>query len=113
MRGSIWGDKSTKRGQPGPSAEVRRLASKIDRIRERSEGAEADRKAAVNRDKGGEGRNRDRDEAEIQPWGRQRNEVTGSSPSFRDSGGPRTILIGGWRILGYGGTIGYDCSCPI
>ena len=45
-------------------------------------------------------------------WSRKRDKCTGSSTIFRYYGGPMTILIGGWRILGYGGTIGDDQSRP-
>ena len=54
------------RVQLGPSyeAEVIRLASELDRVRERSEGDEADQKATANRYKATEGRKRERSEAE-------------------------------------------------
>lgn len=43
---------------------------------------------------------------------RQRDEGTGSLKSFRDSGGLRMILIGGWRILGSRGSRGDNWSHP-
>ena len=44
--------------------EVRRIASDIDGVRERSEGDEADRKATADRDEAAEGRKRERDDDE-------------------------------------------------
>ena len=44
-------------------------------------------------------------------YSRKGDEGMGSFPRFRDYGGLRTMLIGGWRILGYGVERGYDWSC--
>ena len=56
----IWRYNRTSRGYPGSptEVEVRRLASDIDGVRERSERAEADQKDAANRAKSAEGSKR-------------------------------------------------------
>ena len=43
-------------------------------------------------------------------WRSYRYKGMGSSSSFKYYRGPRKILIGGWRILGYGGTGGFNLS---
>ena len=62
IRRRIWRDNRTSQGQPEPSAEaeVRRLASEMDGVREQSKGADANWKDAVNRAEAVEGRKRER-----------------------------------------------------
>ena len=105
-RGRIWRDNRTRQGQRGTAAEaeVRRLASKINVVRERS--------IETRPQRGGRGRG-PRPRGYAIAWKRQSHESTGSLPSFRDYGGLRKISIGGWRILGYGGTRGYNQSHQI
>ena len=61
IRGRICRDNSTRAGQPGTSAnaEVHRIASEIDGVRERSNGADPDWRDAINRSQAVEGRKRD------------------------------------------------------
>ena len=87
-------------------SEVRRLASKIDGVRERYKGAEANQKATVNRAEAEEGSKRsnaNRISNILRKADRQRSGIIAELQGFRRA---KENLIGGWRILRYGGTRG-------
>ena len=111
--GRICRDNKTRQGQTGPSseAEVRRIASNLDGVREWSKGGNADCRDAINRVKAAEGR--------------KRNKAKRLCNSLWDAEAQRYSIIAeiqglrrhkhdfDWRILGYRGTRGYNQSRPI
>ena len=87
-------------------SEVRRLASKIYGVRERSKEAEANQKATVNRAEAEEGSKRsnaNRVSSILRKADRRRSGIIAELQGFRRA---KENLIGGWRILRYGGTRG-------
>ena len=87
-------------------SEVRRLASEIYGVRERTKESEAIQKATVNRAEAEEGSKRsnaNRVSSILRKADRRRSGIIAELQGFRRA---KENLIGGWRILRYGGTRG-------